>query len=211
MESFIFFHWIRSRNLARKPCAKGYRSNKGHCTFPAGSRWIPFSHCRDGKYSGEFLWGENQSLKKDEHYQLSGSKNQRIHNNTKKISSVFTDYEVSLEESENVFNVLTKKSCPKKWIIFYVESPAPKNQWKLWIICYRKTWRLVLEVHSSILITTSDHIILNEAGTLMRELIFAKTKSLLNNRTHEIHENQFSWKSILFWYTGSYWAWIQFF
>ena len=35
---------------------------------------------------------ENQSLKKDEHYQLSGSKNQRIHNNTGKISSVFTDY-----------------------------------------------------------------------------------------------------------------------
>ena len=33
---------------------------------------------------------ENQSLKKDEHYQLSGSKNQRIHNNTEKISNVFT-------------------------------------------------------------------------------------------------------------------------
>ena len=50
---------------------------------------------------------ENQSLKKDEHYQLSGSKNQRTHNNTEKISSVFTDYEVSFDESKNVFNVLT--------------------------------------------------------------------------------------------------------
>ena len=102
------------------------------------------------------------------------------------------------------------------------KSPAPKNSWNLsegggdwprtlWIICYRKTWRLVFAVHSLVLITTSDHIILNEAVTLMRELIFAKTKSLLNNRTHEIHENQFSQKSILFRYTVSYWARIQFF
>ena len=57
---------------------------------------------------------ENQSLKKDDHYQLPGSKNQRIHNNTEKISSVFTDYEVSVDESENVFNVLTKKVLSQK-------------------------------------------------------------------------------------------------
>ena len=37
-------------------------------------------------------------------------KNQRIHNNTEKISSV--NYEVFFDESENVFNVLTKKSFP---------------------------------------------------------------------------------------------------
>ena len=37
-----------------------------------------------------------------------------IHNNTEKISSVFTDYEVSFDESENVFNVLTKKVLPQK-------------------------------------------------------------------------------------------------
>ena len=55
---------------------------------------------------------ENQSLKKDEHYQLSGSKNQGIHNNTEKISSVFTDYDVSFDESENAFHVLTKKVLP---------------------------------------------------------------------------------------------------
>ena len=36
-----------------------------------------------------------------------------IHNNTEKISSVFTDYEVSFDESENVFNVLTKKVLPQ--------------------------------------------------------------------------------------------------
>ena len=88
----------------------------------------------------------------------------------------------------------------------------PKNSWNLsegggdsprtlWIICYRKTWRLVFEVHSSILITTSDHIILNEPAILMGGLIFAKTKSLLNKRTHEIHGNQFSRKSIFFRYS----------
>ena len=89
---------------------------------------------------------ENQSLKKDEHYQLSGSKNQRIHNNAEKISSIFTDYEVSFDESKNVFNVLTKNVLPQK--------TAEKT---LWIICYRKTWRLVFVVNSSLLITTSRH------------------------------------------------------
>ena len=52
----------------------------------------------------------------------------------------------------------------------------------LWIICYRKTRRLVFVLHSSILITLTDHIILNEAVTLMRELIFAKTKLLTIER-----------------------------
>ena len=42
---------------------------------------------------------ENPSLEKDEYYQLSSSKNQRIHNNTEKISSVFNHYEVSFDES----------------------------------------------------------------------------------------------------------------
>ena len=37
-----------------------------------------------------------------------------IHNNTEKISSVFPDYEVSFDESENVFNVLTKEVLPQK-------------------------------------------------------------------------------------------------
>ena len=31
-----------------------------------------------------------------------------------KISSVFTDYEVSFDESENVFNVLAKEVVPQK-------------------------------------------------------------------------------------------------
>ena len=53
---FYFLHWIRSRNWVRKSCTKAYRGNKGHCTFPAGSRWILFNRCWDGKYSGEFLW-----------------------------------------------------------------------------------------------------------------------------------------------------------
>ena len=59
---------------------------------------------------------ENQSLKKDEHYQLSGSKNQRIDSNTEKISSVFTDNQVSFDESEKYLQCVDKK------------SPAPKNR-----------------------------------------------------------------------------------
>ena len=78
---------------------------------------------------------EDGSRKRDEHYQLTGSKNKRIRTYTDKISTVFTVHEVAfnvnatneLESSEgnendtpeteikdDVFNVLTKKVLPDK-------------------------------------------------------------------------------------------------
>lgn len=55
---------------------------------------------------------ENQSRKRDEHYQLSGSKNQRITNNVTKISTVFNDHVVNFDSSDVVYNVLTRKVLP---------------------------------------------------------------------------------------------------
>ena len=55
---------------------------------------------------------ENQSRKRDEHYQLSGSKNYRITNNIAKISTVFKTHGVNFDGSDVVYNILTKKVLP---------------------------------------------------------------------------------------------------
>ena len=55
---------------------------------------------------------ENQSRKRDEHYQLSGSKNYRITNNIAKISTVFKTQGVNFDGSDVVYHILTKKVLP---------------------------------------------------------------------------------------------------
>ena len=55
---------------------------------------------------------ENQSRERDEHYQLSGSKNYRITNNIAKISTVFKTHGVNFDGSDVVYNILTKKVLP---------------------------------------------------------------------------------------------------
>ena len=55
---------------------------------------------------------ENQSRKRDEHYQLSGSKNYRITNNITKISTVFKTHGVNFDLSDVVCNILIKKVLP---------------------------------------------------------------------------------------------------
>ncbi|XP_066916048.1 uncharacterized protein [Clytia hemisphaerica] len=79
---------------------------------------------------------EDSSRKRDEHYQLTGSKNERIRTYTDKISTVFTEHEVfflinttnelesnevnenadtpETETKDDVYNVLTKKVLPDK-------------------------------------------------------------------------------------------------
>ena len=47
------------------------------------------------------------------HYQLTGSKNERINDNVKKISDVFFSHEINFEKSDVVFNVVTKKVLPE--------------------------------------------------------------------------------------------------
>ena len=54
----------------------------------------------------------NEAPKRTQHYQLTGSKNQRINDNVKKMSGVFASHEVNFENSDVLYNVLTKKVLP---------------------------------------------------------------------------------------------------
>ena len=52
---------------------------------------------------------DNFSSKRDEHHEISGSKNERIDENLKKLGAVFRQHSVNFDESSCLFNVLTKK------------------------------------------------------------------------------------------------------
>ena len=54
----------------------------------------------------------SETPKRTQHYQLTGSKNQRINDNVKKMSEVFASHEVNFENSDVLYNVLTKKVLP---------------------------------------------------------------------------------------------------
>ena len=62
----------------------------------------------------KFGISESEACKREDHYQLSGSKNSRIRSNMSKISDVFSTYGVSFDATDNVYNVLTMKVLPKK-------------------------------------------------------------------------------------------------
>ena len=51
---------------------------------------------------------QNEVQKRTRHYQLTVSKNQRINDNVKKISEVFCSYEINVENSDVVLNVLRR-------------------------------------------------------------------------------------------------------
>ena len=55
----------------------------------------------------------NEAPKRSQHYQLTGSKNERTNDNAKKMSEVFCSHEINFEKSDIVFNVLTKKVLPE--------------------------------------------------------------------------------------------------
>ena len=52
---------------------------------------------------------ENQSRKRDEHHQLTESKNARIKTNYAKLSHVFSERDVVFEGQDSVYNISTKK------------------------------------------------------------------------------------------------------
>ena len=55
---------------------------------------------------------ENQSRKRDEHHQLTGSKNAMIETNCTKLSHVFSEHDVIFDGQDSVYNILTKKVLP---------------------------------------------------------------------------------------------------
>ena len=56
---------------------------------------------------------EEEAQKRENHYQLSGSKNRRIQDIVGKISEVFHTYDVGFDGTDGVFNILTKKILPQ--------------------------------------------------------------------------------------------------
>ena len=56
---------------------------------------------------------QNEAPKRTQHYQLTGSKNERINDNVKKMSDMFCSHEIKFEKFDIVFNVLTKKVLPE--------------------------------------------------------------------------------------------------
>ena len=65
-------------------------------------------------FCDKFGISESEACKREDHYQLSGSKNSRIRINVSKISDVFSTYGVSFDATDNFYNVLTMKVLPKK-------------------------------------------------------------------------------------------------
>ena len=57
---------------------------------------------------------ESEGCKRENHYQLSGSKNSGTGSNISKISDVFGTYDVTFDATDNVYNVLTMKVLPQK-------------------------------------------------------------------------------------------------
>ena len=55
---------------------------------------------------------ENQSRKRDEYRQLTGSKNARIETNCTKLSHVFNEHDVTFERQDSVYNIFTRKVLP---------------------------------------------------------------------------------------------------
>ena len=56
---------------------------------------------------------DKEARKREEHYQLTGTKNTRLTENVKKIVEVFDTYESNFETCGEVFNILTKKVLPE--------------------------------------------------------------------------------------------------
>ena len=52
--------------------------------------------------------------KRDEHYQLTGGTQQRIATNVKKLKDIFVLQEITFEESEQVYNIITKAVLDQK-------------------------------------------------------------------------------------------------
>ena len=65
-------------------------------------------------FCDKFGISESEACKREDHYQLSGSKNSRIRINVSKISDAFSTYGVSFDAKDNFYNVLTMKVLPKK-------------------------------------------------------------------------------------------------
>ena len=65
-------------------------------------------------FCGRFGISRSVACKREDHYQVSGSKSSRIGSNVSKISCLFGTYNVNFDAIGNVCNVLTMKVLHQK-------------------------------------------------------------------------------------------------
>ena len=69
-----------------------------------------------------------------EHYQLSGSKNKRISDNTQKLLQILDAHNLSFENTKNLYNVLTKKFMPNDQALRFLNAGGTgPDKYKLFI------------------------------------------------------------------------------
>ena len=101
-------HGIEQKNRALKVIGgiKGIANSEvtlnEYFLTAAGMRNIVNNFCE------AFGTDENQSRKRDEHHQLTGSKNAMIETNCTKLSHVFSEHDVIFDGQDSVYNILTK-------------------------------------------------------------------------------------------------------
>ena len=61
------------------------------------------------------IFGITDSDDQEHHYQLKGGKNKRISDNVEKLTTVFDHHNTNFEESDCVYNTVTKKILPEKF------------------------------------------------------------------------------------------------
>ena len=76
----------------------------------------------------------NNSLKRKQHYQLSGSKNQRITDNTEKLTETLNHHNISFNSTESLYNVITNKVMPKDHAMKFLNAVyTGKDKYDLFI------------------------------------------------------------------------------
>ena len=76
-----------------------------------------------------------EASKRSQHYQLTRSKSERINEDVRKLSQVFVSHEVKFDETDLVFNLITKKVLPEKFAKEFLEIEDEGNKlYKLLVI-----------------------------------------------------------------------------
>ena len=82
----------------------------------------------------EVFDAHGEALKRSQHYQLTGSKSERINEGVRKLNQVFVSHEVKFDETDLVFNVITKTVLPEKFAKEFLEIEDEENKlYKLFI------------------------------------------------------------------------------
>ena len=76
----------------------------------------------------------NNSLKRKQHYQISGSKNQRTTDNTEKLTETLNPHNISFNSTESLYNIITNKVMSKDQAMKFLNAVyAGKDKYDFFI------------------------------------------------------------------------------